>query len=181
MSYRLAFVLGAVVFLLSGCGGSGPIPPPDDNETSYRTPSEPSPPPAVDEDAHHTSPEAYGCEVGDPIDNCKWEFPARGGPVTVEAVRLGGWGLDVTVKDEVNECRMSHNWMPSPANTGSVTSCKDISIINDVARSHCCIRAKGVVLEAVSGEHRMAGTRLEYPEGVRIRYEDGKFVRVQYP
>ena len=179
MSYRLAFVLGAVVFLLSGCGGSGPIPPPDDNETSYRTPSEPSPPPAVDEDAHHTSPEAYGCEVGDPIDNCKWEFPTKGGPVTVEAVRLGG--LSVTVKDEVNGCHRSHDWMPNPAITGSVTSCKDGGIINDVARSHCCITTRGTVLEAVSGELRIVGSRLEFPKGVRIRYEDGKFVREQYP
>ena len=144
MSYRLAFVLGAlgaVVFLLSGCGDSGPIPPPA---------------------AHRTPPEAYGCAVGDPIDNCKWEFPARGGTVTVEAVRRE-WGLSVTVKDEVNGCRMSDGWTPNPAIGGSATSCTDSS------RSHCCI-TKGTVLEAVSGE-----------QGVRIRYEDGKFVRVQYP
>ena len=201
MSCRLAFVLGAVVFLLSGCGDPRPIPPP-----------------AVDENAHHTPPEAYGCEVGDPIDNCKWEFPARGGAVTVEAVRRER-GLSVTVEDKVNGCRHKPDvWAPNLAR-GSGRSCV----------AHCCIITKGTVLEAVSelrtllhidllahkvarftrarSQHvlqgnrttncylsrdetgklnpvsllRMAGTRPEYPEGVKIRYEDGKFVRVQYP
>ena len=166
MSCRLAFVLGAVVFLLSGCEAPRPIPTP-----------------AVDEDAHHTPPEAYGCEVGDPIDNCKWEFPAGGGAVTVEAVRRGEgqlMQLIVTVEDKVNRCRHKPDvWTPNFA-SGSAQSCKDSSIINDVARHHCCIITKGTVLEAISGELRIVGSRFEFPKGVRIRYEDGKFVREQY-
>ena len=58
MSCRLVVVLGAVVFLLSGCEGSGPTPTPTIDEDTYRTP-----------------PEAYGCEVGDPISNCTWNLP----------------------------------------------------------------------------------------------------------
>ena len=150
MSYRLAFVLGAVVFLLSGCEAPRPIPTP-----------------AVDEDAHHTPPEAYGCEVGDPIDNCKWEFPARGGTVTVEAVRRER-GLSVTVEDKINGCRSDPwpwIWTPTPAIGGSGESCKD-GEINDVARYHCCIITKGTVLRAVSGELRIVGSRYEFPKGV---------------
>ena len=86
--------------------------------------------------------------------------------------------LYVTVKDDVygvDGCVKS-KWLNLNV-TESSESCVGTLEMNGVKDRYCCIKTESdgnaFVLEAFSGG--------SHPEGVRIRYEDGKFVREQYP